>query len=178
MKISITQDLDLRLMQEEDAETYFNLVDKNREYLKKWLPWIDSVKSVEDIKKHIIECTKSFEDKTGIEFAIFYKNKLVGSVSTNRIDRFHKKTDIGYCLDEEYTGKGIMTSSVKALTNYLFKELDINRIEIKVIPENIKSWAIPERLGFTFEGILRQDKFLNGKFFDSKIYSLLRSDKR
>ena len=177
MKISITQDLDLRLWQQEDAETYFNLIDKNREYLKKWFSWLDSVKSVEDIKKYIKESTESFENKTSIDFGIFYKNQSIGSVSANRIDKFHKKADVGYWLDEEHTGKGIMTSSVKVFTDYLFEELDVNRIEIRVIPENIKSWAIPERLGFTYDGTLRQDKFLNGKFFDNKIYSLLRSDK-
>ncbi|MEI6843101.1 MAG: GNAT family protein [bacterium] len=178
MKVSITQDLDLRLIQQEDAESYFNLIDKNREHIKKWLPWVDSVKSIEDIKKYIRESIESFESKTSIDFGIFYKNQPIGSVNMNKIDHYHKKADIGYWLDKEHTGKGIMTSSVKAFTDYLFKELDINRIEIRVIPENVKSSAIPERLGFTYEGILRQDRFLNGKFFDSKIYSLLRSDKR
>jgi ribosomal-protein-serine acetyltransferase len=99
-------------------------------------------------------------------------------VSANRIDQYHKKADIGYWLDKEHTGRGIMTASVKAFTEYLFNEQDVNRIEIRVIPENVKSWAIPERLGFTYEGILRQEKFLHGRFFDNKIYSLLRSDKR
>jgi ribosomal-protein-serine acetyltransferase len=178
MNISINQDLELKLLQSEDIQSLFDLVNKNRERLKKWFPWLDSVVGPEDIKKYIEENIESFANKKCFDLGIFYKGKMAGSVSVNRIDQFHKITDLGYWLDENYTGKGIVTNSVKALCDYLFKELDINRIEIKIIPENIKSRGIPERLGFAYEGVLRQAKYLNDKFFDYKIYSLLRSDKR
>ncbi|EZS77642.1 GNAT family N-acetyltransferase, partial [Staphylococcus aureus] len=71
---------------------------------------------------------------------------------------------------------GIMTQAVEALIKYCFDEIDLNRIEISVAVNNEKSQAIPERLGFTREGMLRDNELLNGIYSSSYIYSLLKSE--
>jgi len=176
MNLPISDNLELRLRQSSDAEAVFQLIIKNKDEFRKWLPWVDGVKDVKDTKEYIESNVGAFNNKTGVDLGIWYEEKWIGSVGTNKIDAYNKKAEIGYWLDEEYNNKGIMTQSVKALVEYLFKELDIHRIQISVDPENVKSWAIPEKLGFTFEGTLREDQFINNKFQNSKIYSLLKSD--
>ena len=69
-----------------------------------------------------------------------------------------------------------MTQCTKALIDYAFHELKLNRVEIRASVENKKSQAIPERLGFTREGRLRSDEKVQGQFTDSFVYSLLKSE--
>lgn len=87
-----------------------------------------------------------------------------------------EKTSIGYYLDKQFEGHGIMTQAVEALIKYCFDEIDLNRIEISAAVHNEKSRAIPERLGFTREGMLRDNELLNGIYSSSYIYSLLKSE--
>ncbi len=88
----------------------------------------------------------------------------------------HRKTSLGYYLDKQFEGHGIMTQAVEALIKYCFDEIELNRIEISAAVNNEKSQAIPERLGFTEEGMLRDNELLNGIYSSSYIYSLLKSE--
>jgi ribosomal-protein-serine acetyltransferase len=69
-----------------------------------------------------------------------------------------------------------MTSCCRFVVRYGFDTLDLNRIQIAAATENRRSRAIPERLGFKLEGIMRQNENLYGTFVDHAVYSLLRSD--
>ena len=69
-----------------------------------------------------------------------------------------------------------MTACTKVLIRYVFEEFDINRVEIQMSTRNPKSKAIPERLGFTQEGVLRSNERLRGEFSDSDVYRLLREE--
>jgi ribosomal-protein-serine acetyltransferase len=73
-------------------------------------------------------------------------------------------------------GKGIITLCVKKLVFYSFQKLKLNRIQIKVAVGNQKSAAIPQRLGFHFEGVERDGEKHNDRFFNLEVYSLLHSD--
>ncbi|SUM04608.1 ribosomal-protein-L7p-serine acetyltransferase [Staphylococcus devriesei] len=95
-------------------------------------------------------------------------------IGLHYLDLVNKRTSIGYYLAEQFQKKGIMTRCTKALIKYIYEEFNINRVEICMSTQNPKSRAIPERLGFTQEGILRSDERLQGEFSDSYVYSLLR----
>ncbi|MCK6441038.1 MAG: GNAT family N-acetyltransferase, partial [Planctomycetes bacterium] len=92
------------------------------------------------------------------------------------IDWSHKRTEIGYWLDELYQGRGIMTRAVNALMTYGFEELKLNAIRIRCATGNAASRAIPERLGFAHEGTARQWECLYGVYHDSEGYSMLASE--
>lgn len=175
-EIKINERLSLKLRNAKDAEAFFNLVDKNREEFRKWLPWVDSTISPKDTNEFIIKCLDDFEKKKSADFGILYENKWVGSMGYNNIDIANKKAEIGYWLDKDYQGKGIMTDCVRAIIDYGFKELDLHRIEIKCASSNAKSKAVPERLGFTLEGTLRDDHRINGAFSNSLIFGILKSE--
>ena len=84
----------------------------------------------------------------------------------------------GYWLDRGEVGKGVVTRACRTLIKYAFEELGMNRIEIQCSAENRRSAAVPERLGFTKEGVLRQAELRNGKLHDFSIYGLLAEDQR
>jgi ribosomal-protein-serine acetyltransferase len=101
---------------------------------------------------------------------------LAGVVGFYRVDRVHRTGGIGYWLAERHSGLGVMTACCRFVVRYGFETLDLNRIHIAAATENRRSRAIPERLGFTFEGVLRQNENLYGTFVDHAVYSLLRSE--
>jgi ribosomal-protein-serine acetyltransferase len=89
------------------------------------------------------------------------------------IDWANRKTSLGYWLAEPHQGRGIVTRGCAALLPYLFDELGLNCVEIGCAVGNARSAAIPERLGFTREGVLRQREWLYDHFVDHVVYSLL-----
>lgn len=159
----INSDLKLSLSIPEYAEELFELTDKNRGFLKQWLPWLDTVTKPSDTKDFIETQLLRFQQGEALHVTIFYRDKIAGVLGYNRIDHANGIGYIGYWLAREYNGKGIMTESVKDLIDLGFQYYSLNRIEIRCAVGNDKSRAIPERLGFRQEGILRQAETVYSK---------------
>ncbi len=173
----VDEDLTLKLLTQHNATELFNIVEKNRIFFRVWLPWIDSKKTVEDFQNSIEKWGNKYISNTAINAGIFFKGKLVGMVAFPEIDWKGKKTSFGYWLSPEFEGKGIVLRCVKELIKYAFNKLDLNRIEISCAEDNFRSRALPEKLGFIREGILRDNYYLNGDLHNLVVYSLLKSDK-
>lgn len=172
----VDEEISIRMLAEKDAERLFEITDKSRDYLREWLPWVDHTKAVQDSLTFIQTGFKIYNERTGLTAGIYYKNTLVGVAGFNNIDWQNRIGYIGYWLAINYQGRGIMTRVARALTDYAFYEYELNRIEIRVADKNIKSQAIPERLGFTKEGLLRQTEWLYDHFVDHIVYGMLKSD--
>jgi ribosomal-protein-serine acetyltransferase len=172
----ISDDLELRLLQLKDAEELFALTDANRSYLRQWLPWLDIITQVDDTKDFIAKTMQQFADHEGLVSAIHNGGNIVGLVGFNRIEQQDRIGYIGYWLAKSDRGKGIMTKSCHSLINYGFTTLKLNRIVIACATENHRSRAIPLRLGFTHEGVVRDAEWLYSQFGDHDIYALLAKD--
>ncbi len=94
----------LKLLTVEDAERLFALVDSCRPHLRKWLPWVDSTKTVEDSKAFIAGGLRKFAAGNGFEAGIWHKGQLAGVIGLHYIDRANKKTSIGYWLGSSFKG--------------------------------------------------------------------------
>ena len=174
----VDDEITLKMLEQSDASAIFAAVDGNREYLREWLPWVDVMQRVEDYEPIITMWRKQFADEDGFESGIFYKGKFVGMIGLQGINRINRKTSIGYWLDGKYQSKGIMTRACQTLVDYAFNYLNLNRIEIRCGTGNRKSRSIPERLGFTHEGTIRDGEWLYDHFIDSEVYGLLKNDAR
>lgn len=152
----------------------FQAIDQNRKFLSPWLPFVQQTYSQEDTESFIRSVLSSeFGQKEEI-FVIWHEKQFTGLIGLKETDHVNLKTEIGYWMIENLTGKGIMTKSVKSLVDYIFSVMNMNRIQIKCGVGNRKSSAIPKRLGFQFEGIERHgEKHKNG-YIDLEVYSLLR----
>ena len=166
----------LRLLAEADAEVLFKLVDQNRAYLRQWLPWLDASTRVEHTREFISGTVKRFEESAGFVCAIDFQSSIVGVVGHNSIDKDNRISYPGYWLSESHMGRGIMRCAVRSLIGHAFTELDLNRIDIRVAVGNKKSQAIPDRLGFRKEGVIRQAERLYERYVDHTVNGLLRSD--
>ena len=174
----INKNIKLKILEEREAEQLFKLVDSNRDYLAEFLPFVEHTKKVEDSKHFIHSALQQFIDGNGFHCGIWSNKELIGVIGLHYLDLVNKTTSIGYYLAEDFQKKGIMTKCTQALIRYVYEVYDINRIEIRMSTKNKKSRAIPIRLGFTQEGILRSNERLQGEFSDIYVFSLLRKNVR
>ena len=84
----------------------------------------------------------------GVHCGIIFQDQLVGLIGL-RFNAEAYVTNIGYWLSAHASGQGLMTRAVQTLCRYAFDELNIERIEVRAATGNLRSWGIPERLGFT-----------------------------
>ncbi|WP_342433140.1 GNAT family protein [Neobacillus sp. FSL H8-0543] len=174
----VDEQIEIELLQQHHKEELFHLIDSNREHLRKWLLWVDKRKSAADFVPIIPIWITNYANNNGFDAGIRYNGQLVGMIGLHYIDWKNKSTSIGYFLSEEAQGNGIITKCVRSLVNYLFKEMDLNRIEIQCAATNLKSIAIPTKLGFVQEGITRDGQWLYDHYEDLITFSLLKNDYR
>lgn len=176
MDIAIDDDLRISALMPQYARELFELTDKNRDYLKQWLPWVDSMKSAQDTEAFIEAVSQKYKNDSVPHFAIFYKEVICGVAGYHDISVMHRAGSIGYWLSQGCQGNGIVTRVVEELLRIGFYELGLNKVEIRCAEENTKSRAIPERLGFKYEGTLRQCEWLYTRFVNHAVYSLLAAE--
>lgn len=171
-RLPVSAMLELRLMQEADAEVLFALVSADREYLREWLPWVDSMRRVEDAHRFIRTGIRQFEYDNGFQMGIFEQETLVGVVNFNYINWKRGSTELGYWLGEAHQGRGIMTMACCTMIQCAFDRLALKRVEIRSAVANGKSRAVAERLGFVEEGISVQFEWVNDRYVDAVVYAM------
>jgi len=177
MRLSINEELSLKQIEISDTAPIFKIIDGQRPYLGKWLPFVEFTKDFSDVEAFIKSVVNAPESSFEFVFTIRKIDEIIGLISFKNTDFRDKKTEIGYWLSQEYQGNGIMTLSVTTLCNFAFNTLKLNRIEIKCAIENHSSIAVTKKLGFTYEGIQRHGEYVSKNCFrDLKVYSLLKSD--
>jgi ribosomal-protein-serine acetyltransferase len=166
----------LRMLREDDATELFSLTEKNRRYLRRWLPWVDQNISIADTRKFLENCRLQYDHNKGFQAAIIFGGTIVGMIGFHNFDWANRSAMIGYWLDEGHQGKGLMTKACAMMVDIAFGHYKLNRIEIRCATGNLKSCAIPDRLGFIKEGILRQGEWLYDCYVDLNLYSMLGED--
>lgn len=174
--LKIDDGLELRLLEERHAEAVFAVVDRNRAYLRQWLPWLDISVSPDDTRNFIKKSLSEFANGERLDTGIWDHGQVIGGIGYNFIDRSNRIAHIGYWLAAERQGKGVMTKACRAMVDHAFNELGLNRVEIRCATGNTKSCSIPQRLGFKQEGIQRQAEWLYDHFVDLVVYGMLASE--
>jgi ribosomal-protein-serine acetyltransferase len=172
----VNQRIQLRLIDRHDAGKLFALIDSNREYLRCWHPWVDSVRSLDDVSRMISTWEQQNATNRGFCAGILFDGQLCGAIHHLNVDWQNRWTALSYWLDAAHQGQGIMTTCCRALIVHAFKAWKLNRVTIECATENARSRAIPERLGFKLEGIIRGAEKLHDHYADHAVYGLLRSE--
>jgi len=170
--------IEMRLFEFSDAEDCFAVVDRNRAYLREWLPWVDSTRGPEDIRAFITRAQDQFHADQGPQTGIWVNGEFRGALGCHAIDWANRSSSIGYWVDAALQGQGLITRCCASMLEYLFHELHLHRVEIRCGTANRKSCAIPERLGFRQEGIAREAEWVNDRWVDLVVWSLLAPDWR
>jgi ribosomal-protein-serine acetyltransferase len=175
---TVDHEIELRIFEERHADELYELTDDNRVHLRQWLTWADEMHSIIDTRSFIRDGLRQFADNDGFQAGIWYYGDLVGCIGFHSIDWMNRHTELGYWLARPYTGKGIMTRSVRALSDHAFRVWRLHRVVIRCAYGNTASRAIPERLGFQQDGIMRDEIWLHDHFVDHVVYSLLYDEWR
>ena len=176
MNLTVDKEIILKDLNIKNAGSLFALIDSGRIYLREWLSWVDETNAIEDSILYIQSVSQGNVYTGRYVLEIWYKNKLAGLIDFHNGNKINMAVEIGYWLGKSYQGKGIMTRSCKKCIEYAFNEMGFNRIIIKCAVGNLKSQAIPKRLGFKFEGIEKEGQNLNGRFTDLVVFSKLKED--
>lgn len=172
MRFPLSDDCHLRLLEETDAEELYGLVDANRDYLAEWMPWAAD-QTLEGTLAFIRTTMRRHAENNGFETALVLDGRIAGAAGFAGVDWVARSTGIGYWLAEAHQGRGLMTSAVRALVDHAFGEWGLHRVEIRAAEDNLRSRAIPERLGFEQEGVLREAERVGERYLDLVVYGLL-----
>lgn len=176
MKLIVDENIALERTSLAYVSELFQIIQSNRSFLSEFLPWVEVMVKEEDFKAYILNAIIKNEEDYEHSFTILYQGEAVGRIGLHHINHPNKVAAIGYWIDKDQNGKGIVIKSCKRLIAYAFEDLNLNRIEIKAAVENLKSQAIPQKLNFQKEGVLREAEFVNQKYLDLTLYSLLKKE--
>jgi len=171
----IDEHLALRLFSPFDAEEAYALIDANRERLGEFLVWVSGVTSVEDERQHLSD--NAYDPDRKIKTFLTLDGAIIGAVGLIRINRVVRWAEIGYWIGAGYEGRGYVTAAVRELEKMCFTELGMQRVQIRNDVDNLRSRAVPERLGYNLDGVLRRHALSgDGRIVDYSMYSLLREE--
>ena len=169
----LTGSLRISLSIPQYADELFALTDRNRLFLRRWLPWLDGTMTPEDTRQFLALQVQRFASGESLHVTIFSDESIAGVAGFNSMDRTNGIGYIGYWLGEEFTGKGIMTTVVRDLIEVGRTYYSLQKVDIRCATGNSRSRAIPERLGFSHEGTLRHAERVYDQWFDHEVYALL-----
>jgi ribosomal-protein-serine acetyltransferase len=172
----IDNELKLVLPTERNAKEIYAVVRENLEELKLWMPWVTDDYSIDSARDFIKTNLIEFAENNTFAVGVALNGNIIGTMGLHHLDSVNKSVQMGYWLDKNAQGKGLITRCCRVLINYAFDDLELHRIQINCNVENTKSRAIPERLGFKLEGVQRQVEWLNDEFRDWAIYAILAEE--
>ncbi|MBE9097240.1 GNAT family N-acetyltransferase [Tychonema sp. LEGE 07203] len=134
--------------------------------------------SIEDTKYFLKSLTKMYKRRELVDWGLVHKvdEKFIGTCGFVEWSMNHSRAEMGYAISSKYWNQGYMSEAVNAMMEFGFREMLLNRIEAKCKVSNIGSARVMEKVGMQLEGILRQQIFVKGEYWDLKIYSILRDD--
>jgi ribosomal-protein-serine acetyltransferase len=161
-----------------DAAELWLAVDGSRAHLEQWLPWVPFNSDPAANQRFTDACASDWDAGRAVRFTVRERasRTLVGIVGLEACVHLHRSCELGYWLRKEATGRGLMTEAARAALDFAFHEMGAHRIRVAAATENYPSLQVISRLGFRFEGILRQAEFCNRRWLDHAVFGLLSSD--
>jgi len=175
-RLTVNDQTELRLIDCPQANDLFRLIDSNRDYLRAWHPWVDAMRSPVEVERIIVAWHQQYTNARSLFTGIWFNHRFCGMLNHLNLDWTNRWSVLSYWIDAEHQGKGIMTSCCRAVLAHDFNQWKLNRITIECATDNTRSRAIPERLGFALEGVVRESEWLHDRFVDHAVYGLLKSD--
>src|SRR5688572_10612304 len=170
-----TARLRLRPFDDADADALFAL-HSNAHVLRYWdsPPWSEPGRA----EGFIAACRQMADEGTGARLAVDRASDgaFIGWSGLTRWNPAYRSASMGYCFEDSAWGNGYATEAARALLQWAFDTLDLNRVQAETDTRNAASARVLEKLGFVREGTLREDCVVNGEVSDSWVFGLLRRE--
>lgn len=173
-----TEQLELRPLRRRDRFRWFDLRERNKQWLKPW----EATSPVPEpphfsYNSMIATFNREARARRSFTFGLFYSGRLAGQITIAGVAFGAARSGhIGYWIDERLAGRGVMTRAVALATDFCLNELELHRIEINIRPENARSRRVAEKCGYREEGLRRNYLHIDGDWRDHVCYVMLSED--
>ncbi len=171
------ENYDIRLVNSQDIEAYFNMVQKNRKRLERFFAGtISRTQSLNETAVFLKEMEEGIQDKSYFAYVVVdnHSKRMMGFIDLKNIDWRVPKSEIGFFIDTDYTGKGITSKALDVFCRYCFKYHGFVKLFLRTHESNLPARKVAERSGFEIEGTLRRDyKTSSGELVDVLYYGKL-----
>ncbi len=174
-----TERLWLRRFRPSDADPLREAVGQSLPELSRWLPWARGLYGLPQARVFIKSSNRSWRRGRAFDFSVTMKgepHRVVGGVGIWYTSRIQRSGEIGYWVRSDLTGKGVATEAAKALLPLGFEEMGLHRILMRIGVGNHSSRRVAEKLGFSYEGIAREEILVRGVWMDHEVFSLLERE--
>lgn len=170
----------VRSYTDEDAEELHEAIQESTEHLRPWMPWYNQHATVADTLDYLRRAQAAYLLREDFSLGIFsHEGRFLGSSGIHVRDWNLPSFEIGYWIRQSEEGKGYITEAASLLTVWAFETHDAKRLIIRCFDRNVRSAAVAERLGYTFEGTMRNLlRDPAGDLVDMRCYSMLPEEYR
>ncbi len=170
-----TEHLTLRRMKPDDAGDMFEYA--SRADVTKYLTW-EPHPDHTYTREYLQYIQKQYEDGEFYDWAVIDRAemKMIGTCGFTSFDDANNTGEIGYVLNPDYWGQGLMCEAVNEVLRFGFQRLDLHRIEAKHMEGNLQSRRVMEKCGMTYEGTHREAMLIKGSYRTICICAILRSE--
>ncbi|MDE0231759.1 MAG: GNAT family protein [bacterium] len=176
-----TERLWLRRFRSGDARPLMEAVTESMPELSLWLPWARGLYGLSQARLFIKSSSRSWRRGRAFDFSVTLKDtpgRVVGGVGIWYTSRLQRTGEIGYWVRTDLTGRGVATEAARALVSVGFETMGLHRILMRIGVGNHPSRRVAEKLGFSYEGIAREEIMVRGRWMDHEVYSLLEQEWR
>ena len=167
--------LTLRAPHPDYAQEMNAAIAESIEDLRPWMDWAQRVPTVAESREQQQRSREAYLAREDLQLILFCGERIVGGSGLHRIDWTIPKFESGYWVRSSEQRRGYITEAVAAIADFAFETLSARRLEIRTNTRNARSRAVPERLGFALEGILRNDALhTDGSLRDTAVYAKIR----
>ncbi len=167
----------IRLLEIQDLDDYFQLVENNRQRLEDFFTGtISKTKTYHDTRKFVKTMIQKAKKKEYFAYVIIDNSNrnIIGFLDLKNIDWSIPKSELGFYIDKDYAGKGITTKALNLLCDYCFSKYKFQKLFLRTHTSNMSAKSVAKKSGFELEGIIRKDyKTSSGKIVDLMYYGII-----
>lgn len=172
-EVFVRDQIALRVLALNDFLPLWLLIESNRDYLKQWLPWVETTTSIEKTRYFVQGALLYAKQNREFHWGIFKRELLIGLIGLHHVDWNHFSATLGYWLSEDQQKQRIMTSCIQALLPFLHQDLHLRTVEIHVSSKNISSIRVAQNSGFLYRETIPRAEQLNKNWQDHFIFEHL-----
>lgn len=174
-----TDRLILRRFHRRDIPALEEAVRSSLADLNEWLPWAHMDYTRDDAVAFVRDSLQAWREEKAFDFTIrsqMEPDRHLGNISIWQTSRTGRIGEIGYWIRTDLTGRGYATEATRALMRVGFESLGLHKVTLRIAVGNRSSERVAEKLGFTREGLLREELLIRGNWMDHTLYSMLEGE--
>jgi RimJ/RimL family protein N-acetyltransferase len=171
----------VRPYRESDAPEVYRVIAASRDHLRPWLAFADEHQTIDETRDWIIHSMSEWLLRTALNVGVWERGseRFLGGSGFYPRNWPGRYFEVGYWLDAAATGQGYMTEAASLIVEYLFIQLDANRVEIRCDEKNLASASVARRLGFVHEACLRNEGLTPGGLLrNTLVFSMTPEDRK